>query len=76
LYTAADRAKMSVEMTEEVRRQVGARGIIVEETPLKTIVLPKRLTDAIEDKLAAEQESQRMVYYLHHYKLGSSHTLF
>ncbi|RKY98376.1 MAG: prohibitin family protein, partial [Ignavibacteriae bacterium] len=40
------------------------RGIIVEQAPLRQIKLPARLTQSIEEKLQAEQESQRMAFIL------------
>jgi len=43
---------------------VGPRGIIVEQAPLRQIQLPERLTKSIEEKLQAEQESQRMEFIL------------
>merc|ERR1712023_436557 len=41
-----------------------ARGIILEDVMLKGIKLPKQLTDAIELKAQAEQESARMEFVL------------
>ena len=43
---------------------LNARGIIVEDAPLRAIVLPDRLRVAIESKLQMEQESQRMDFVL------------
>ena len=40
------------------------RGVVVEETPLKKLELPKALQQAIEDKLQAEQASQKMQFVL------------
>ncbi|MFZ0456598.1 MAG: prohibitin family protein, partial [Ignavibacteriaceae bacterium] len=40
------------------------RGITVEAAPLRQITLPARLTESIEEKLKAEQESQRMQFVL------------
>jgi len=37
---------------------------MVEETPLKKLELPKALQNAIEDKLQAEQASQKMQFVL------------
>ena len=39
-------------------------GIVVEATPLRRVGLPAGLTEAIEEKLRAEQESQRMEFVL------------
>jgi prohibitin 1 len=49
---------------EDLVKLVAARGVIVESTPLRNIDLPRKVTDAIEDKLKAEQESQRMEFIL------------
>lgn len=40
------------------------KGILVENVLLKSIALPKNLTKAIEDKLEAEQQAQRMEFTL------------
>ncbi len=63
LYTAS-REKLAGEILEELERLVGPRGIIVEQAPLRQIQLPARLTQSIEEKLQAEQESQRMAFIL------------
>lgn len=63
LYTAS-REKLAVEIVKELESLVGPRGITVEAAPLRQIVLPNRLTQAIEEKLQAEQESQRMQFVL------------
>ena len=41
-----------------------ARGIVLEAALLRNIELPARVREAINDKIAAEQESQKMVYIL------------
>ncbi len=46
------------------RKLVEPRGVTVESTPLRRIGLPQRLAQAIEEKLSAEQESQRMEFVL------------
>ena len=38
--------------------------MIVEATPLRNVALPTQLTEAIEQKQRAEQESQRMEFVL------------
>jgi len=63
LYTAS-REKLAGEILEELENLVGPRGIIVEQAPLRQIQLPERLTKSIEEKLQAEQESQRMEFIL------------
>ena len=63
LYTAS-REKLAGEILTELEHLVGPRGIIVEQAPLRQIQLPERLTKSIEEKLQAEQESQRMEFIL------------
>ncbi|RMD49593.1 MAG: prohibitin family protein [Ignavibacteria bacterium] len=63
LYTAS-REKLASEIVEELDSLVEPRGITIESAPLRQIVLPNRLTQAIEEKLQAEQESQRMQFIL------------
>ncbi|MFC2083497.1 prohibitin family protein [Bacteroidota bacterium] len=63
LYTAS-REKLQGEIINELNNLVGPRGISVEAAPLREIVLPPGLTQSIEQKLQAEQESQRMAFIL------------
>jgi len=49
---------------QDLAKLVAERGIVVEATPLRKIELPRKVTDAIEEKLKAEQESQRMEFVL------------
>jgi regulator of protease activity HflC (stomatin/prohibitin superfamily) len=63
LYTAS-RERLAGEILDELETLVGPRGITVEQAPLRQIQLPARLTQSIEEKLQAEQESQRMAFIL------------
>lgn len=63
LYTSA-REELSSKIREQLGNQVMPRGITIETTPLRSITLPERLRSAIEEKLQAEQESQRMQFVL------------
>lgn len=63
LYTAS-REKLANEIVEELQSLVGPRGILIEAAPMRQIDLPPRIVNAIEDKLQAEQESQRMEFVL------------
>jgi prohibitin 1 len=63
LYTAS-REKLAGEIVDELEKLVGPRGITIEQAPLRQITLPSRLTQSIEEKLQAEQESQRMAFVL------------
>ncbi len=63
LYTS-QREMLAQTIFQDLEKLVAGRGIIVESTPLRNIELPAKVTDAIEDKLKAEQESQRMEFIL------------
>jgi regulator of protease activity HflC (stomatin/prohibitin superfamily) len=63
LYTS-EREQLALTIAAEVSKLVGPRGIVVEATPLRKLTLPARLAAAIEEKLGAEQESQRMQFVL------------
>lgn len=63
LYTAA-REQLAKEIEQELSNLVGPRGILIESAPLRQIILPAGLTASIEEKLKAEQESQRMEFIL------------
>lgn len=63
LYSS-ERERLGVAIQEELSKIVGMRGIIVEATPLRNVGLPTQLTEAIEQKQRADQESQRMEFIL------------
>lgn len=63
LYTS-QRDQLAAQLQEGLHTQVANRGIIVESSPLRRLRLPQKLVDAIEEKLRAEQESQRMEFVL------------
>ncbi len=63
LYST-ERERLSESIQAELAKAVGRRGIIVESTPLRNVVLPSQLTEAIEQKQRADQESQRMQFIL------------
>ena len=63
LYTS-EREMLAEIILKDIQRQVGTRGVTVEATPLRRVGLPPGLTQAIEEKLRAEQESQRMQFVL------------
>lgn len=58
------RASIEREITDKMNGLIGARGFEVERVLLKSISLPDTLSRAIEEKLAAEQEAQRMAFVL------------
>jgi prohibitin 1 len=63
LYST-ERERLGVAVQEELAKAVAPRGIIIESTPLRNVALPTQLTEAIEQKQRADQESQRMEFIL------------
>ncbi|MFH0990638.1 MAG: prohibitin family protein [bacterium] len=63
LYTS-EREMLAQLILKDIEKIVEGRGITVESTPLRKVGLPSGLTAAIETKLQAEQESQRMQFVL------------
>jgi regulator of protease activity HflC (stomatin/prohibitin superfamily) len=63
LYST-ERERLGVAIQEELARMVAPRGVIIESTPLRNVALPTQLTEAIEQKQRADQESQRMEFIL------------
>ena len=63
LYST-EREQLSTDILSELAREVAPRGVLIESTPLRNVGLPSQLTDAIEQKQRADQESQRMEFIL------------
>jgi regulator of protease activity HflC (stomatin/prohibitin superfamily) len=63
LYTS-ERELLAQIILKDLQKLVEPRGVTVESTPLRKVGLPPGLTGAIEEKLRAEQESQRMEFVL------------
>jgi regulator of protease activity HflC (stomatin/prohibitin superfamily) len=63
LYTS-ERELLANQIQEHLSKIVESRGITIENTPLRQVGLPARLSESIEEKLRAEQESQRMEFVL------------
>ena len=63
LYTS-EREMLTQLIQKDLATKIEARGITVESTPLRRVGLPPDLTRAIEEKLRADQESQRMQFVL------------
>lgn len=59
-----ERADIEQAVKELMMQTLSDKGIIVERVLMKRIVLPATLTAAIEEKLAAEQDAQRMEFIL------------
>jgi regulator of protease activity HflC (stomatin/prohibitin superfamily) len=63
LYSA-ERDQLGMAIQGELARIVAPRGVTIETTPLRNVALPVQLTEAIEQKQKADQESQRMEFIL------------
>lgn len=63
LYST-ERERLGASIQHELALAIAPRGIIVETTPLRNVGLPVQLTEAIEQKQRADQESQRMEFIL------------
>ncbi len=61
---SGSRAEIEVAIRDLMMQTLGSRGIIIEAVLLKSIVLPRNLTKAIEEKLEAEQQALRMEFVL------------
>lgn len=69
LYEAKDiysekRAEATQKLTTMMNEELGGRGLEIEKVLIRNVTLPPQLTKAIEDKLAAEQQAQKMVFVL------------
>ncbi|MDM7924471.1 MAG: prohibitin family protein [bacterium] len=63
LYTS-EREMVSTLIKKDLEKIVSDRGVVVESVPMRRIILPAGLSQSIEQKLQAEQESQRMQFVL------------
>jgi prohibitin 1 len=63
LYTS-EREHLAQLITGDLQKLLAPRGVVIESTPLRRLTLPQRITTAIEEKLSADQESQRMEFVL------------
>jgi len=63
LYST-EREQLAIAIQNELGALVAKRGVIIESTPLRNVGLPPQLTEAIETKQRADQESQRMQFVL------------
>ena len=63
LYSA-EREQLGSSIQEELAKTVSTRGVTIENTPIRNVALPTQLTEAIEQKQRADQESQRMEFVL------------
>jgi len=68
-YTAEDiysvkRDTVVVEINRRATELIGDRGIILDNILLRNVILPQRIADAIDIKLAADQDARRMEFVL------------
>jgi len=63
LYTAG-REIITQSLFDDLQESLKDRGIIIEKVLLRSINLPEMVTNAIEEKLKADQEAQKMVFVL------------
>jgi regulator of protease activity HflC (stomatin/prohibitin superfamily) len=63
LYST-ERERLGASIQEELAKIVAPRGVTIENTPIRNVALPSQLTEAIEQKQRADQESQRMEFIL------------
>jgi regulator of protease activity HflC (stomatin/prohibitin superfamily) len=63
LYST-ERERLGASIQEELSKAVAPRGVTTESTPIRNVALPSQLTEAIEQKQRADQESQRMEFIL------------
>lgn len=61
---SAERSKIEREIRDQMMTTLESRGFIIEAVLMKNITLPAGLSKAIEDKLQAEQDAQRMEFIL------------
>jgi prohibitin 1 len=63
LYST-ERERLGFAIQEELAKTMAPRGVFIEAAPLRNVSLPSQLTEAIEQKQRADQESQRMEFVL------------
>jgi regulator of protease activity HflC (stomatin/prohibitin superfamily) len=63
LYTSG-REVIASQIFNELDKALRSRGIVVESVLLRKIVLPEQVQQAINNKLAAEQEAERMKFVI------------
>ena len=64
-----ERAEIEQEVSERMMKVLEPRGVIIESVLLKRIILPPTLAAAIEAKLSAEQDAERMRFVIDQQRL-------
>lgn len=63
LYTSG-RSELQNRIQNDLQEKLEPRGVVVEDVLLKNVVLPEALSNSIQEKARAEQESARMQFVL------------
>ena len=63
LYTSK-RQSFVDQVTKTLKASFESRGINMEQVLLRNVILPEQITKAINDKIAADQEAQKMTFVL------------
>ena len=63
LYTSKRQIFVNT-VTQTLAAAFKARGIVLEQVLLRNVILPDQITKAINDKIAADQEAQKMTFVL------------
>ncbi len=58
------RSEVTAQINKELIEKLKLRGIIIEDTMMRNITLPLKLSNSIEEKLQAEQEAKKMEFVL------------
>lgn len=66
---SAERSTIEKEIAAKMSELLGKRGFVIEAVLMKSIALPAGLAQAIEQKLQAEQEAERMRFLIEREKL-------
>lgn len=61
---SAKRESLTNDIYNELLANLSSKGIICDKVLLRNIDLPQKVKNAIDEKIAAEQEAQKMVYVL------------
>jgi regulator of protease activity HflC (stomatin/prohibitin superfamily) len=63
LYTTHRQAFVDT-VTKTLKTAFEERGIVLEQVLLRNVLLPEQISNAINDKIAADQEAQKMIFVL------------
>lgn len=63
IYTEK-REQIALELQQTINSELVKKGFICERALLRNVILPKKVTEAINEKLAAEQEAKKMEFVL------------